>query len=167
MKTILLIILFQTHLYASESVLNINPIVMDTVSLACNVYASTNFKLTDTSPMPNVYFAMDSLFKKKIFSRFDVYQSANGLIVDNITIQGTEYNNGFTKLKPISEFQRNYSITNKKFISGYVNDKFIRCLISCNDMAKITNSDSDPYFSKCLNKFAVNSQYFLVYIPID
>lgn len=167
MKIIFLCIFFQTHFCDAGNVVKINPIILDTISISCNVYASTNFKLSDTSPMPNIYFAVDSLFRKKLFSRFDDYQSANGLIVGNITIQGTEYNDGFTKLKPISEIQRNYSVTNKKFNSGYVTGKFIRCLISCNDMAKITSSNADKYFIKCLNKFEVKSAFFLVYIPIE
>ncbi|MEI2673483.1 MAG: hypothetical protein WBP31_14210 [Chitinophagales bacterium] len=166
MKTIFLSIFFQSHFYASGNVANIDPIILDTISISCNVYASTNFKLSDTGPMPNIYFVVDSLFKKKIFSKFDVYQSANGLIVDNITINETEYKNGFTKLKPNSIIHKNISTTNNQFNSTHVNGKFIRCLISCSDMTKITSPKADKYFTKCLNKFEVKSTYFLVYIPI-
>lgn len=143
------------------------PIILDTIITSCYVVAPITVSISDTDPRSNLCFLIDSTFENKRLRRSDIYKSAFGLIVNNITFKGIELKGGFYKFQNIIQRREGLLISTKHFNATYIQGRFIRLLVSTSDIRSITDVNADVYFSKWLDKLGNNAAYYLVYYPFE
>jgi hypothetical protein len=160
-------LLIKSQILSSNYTQEVNPIILDTIITSCYILAPINVTITDTGPVPNIYFLIDTTFENKKLKGPDIYRDAFGLLVNNIAFSGTKLDGGFYKFQNNIEREEKFGVSSNDFSATYIRGRFIRCLISSSDIRLITDVNADPYFSKWMDKIGANSTYYIVYYPLE